>query len=123
VRPADRSGRGGTVPVSVVRAPAAPGANAGRDAASRRFDADTIAAAILTTLATRRPPASACPSEVARRLDPVAWRGLMDAVRAQARVLAVAGAVEVTQGGRALDPRAPWRGPIRLRAGKTDAAP
>jgi hypothetical protein len=42
-------------------------------------------------------------------------RPLMDATREVARSLALDGLVQVTQRGAVLDPRAAWRGPIRLR--------
>jgi hypothetical protein len=41
----------------------------------------------------------------------------MDLVRDIARDLARAGEVVVTQRGEALDPDAPWRGPIRIGMG------
>jgi hypothetical protein len=75
-----------------------------------------IEAAILALLVQRRPGATVCPSEVARRLAPetARWRALMPEVRAAAGRLAAAGRITMTQRGRAVDPgRA--RGPIRLR--------
>ncbi len=66
--------------------------------------------AILATRGT----ATACPSEVARRLDPVAWRDRMDEVRAAAAALAAAGELEVTQRGVVVDISS-VRGPVRLR--------
>jgi hypothetical protein len=70
--------------------------------------------AILRTLARRRRGASICPSEAARALEPQDWRALMPAIRAAATRLARAGRVEVTQGGRPVDP-GQVRGPIRIR--------
>jgi hypothetical protein len=67
-------------------------------------------------LARRPPPATLCPSEVARavfREDE--WRGGMERVRRAGRRLAMEGLLEVTQGGRAVDPGTA-RGPIRYRA-------
>lgn len=58
--------------------------------------------------------ASVCPSEAARDVDPEGWRALMDDTRAAAARMAARGEVEVTQGGRAVDP-ASARGPIRVR--------
>lgn len=74
-----------------------------------------VEAAILALLAERRPGASICPSEVARRLDPDDWRPRLAEVRAAAAALAAAGRLVVTQRGRPVDP-ASARGPIRLRA-------
>jgi hypothetical protein len=65
-------------------------------------------------LERRRPDASICPSEAARAVDPDGWRELMPAARAAAGRLAEAGAVEVTQGGEAIDVGSA-RGPIRIR--------
>ena len=61
-----------------------------------------------------RGAASACPSEVARRMAPEEWRGQMDAVRDAARRLARRGLVTITQRGKALDPDSEFRGPIRI---------
>jgi len=68
---------------------------------------------IRAVLATRG-AATACPSEVARRLDPAAWRDRMDEVRAAAAALAAAGELEVTQRGVVVDIGSA-RGPVRLR--------
>ena len=64
-----------------------------------------------------RAPATICPSEVARRVEPKAWRSHMDAVRDAARRLARQGAVVISQRGRTLDPVEPPRGPIRIGLG------
>ena len=73
---------------------------------------------ILTLLAERDPAAtgktSICPSEVARLLRPDDWRPLMEPVRRAARRLVARGEVEITQGGRVVDPSTA-KGPIRLR--------
>lgn len=75
-----------------------------------------LEAAILALLAARRPGASACPSEVPRRLlgERGPWRPLMPAVRAAAARLEARGAVWVTQRGVRVEP-AGAKGPIRLR--------
>jgi hypothetical protein len=73
-----------------------------------------IRAAILTLVAVRGAGRTCCPSEVARSIDPPAWRGLMEAVRAAARALAEEGAIVITQGGVPVPPRASLRGAIRL---------
>lgn len=71
--------------------------------------------AILSMLAERDATASVCPSEVARRFAPGAWRSCMDEVRAAARRLAAKGDVAITQRGRELDAEAEFHGPIRIR--------
>ncbi len=74
---------------------------------------DEIERAILGLLAERRDGATICPSEAARALADD-WRPLMQPVRDTAAAMADAGRLEVTQSGRAVDPREA-RGPIRLR--------
>lgn len=69
---------------------------------------------ILEMLAARAPSASLCPSDVARAAAPDDWRPLMEPVRRAARRLVDAGAVEITQRGRVVDP-ATASGPIRIR--------
>jgi hypothetical protein len=76
-------------------------------------DAD-LRRAILELLQAREPPATICPSEAARQVAPEGWRGLMPRVRALALALAQAGAIEIRQRGRPVDPRGPLQGPIRL---------
>jgi Protein of unknown function (DUF3253) len=71
--------------------------------------------AILTLLRTRASTSTICPSEAPRRVRPGDWRSLMEATREEARQLADEGALELTQGGVAIDHRKPWKGPIRLR--------
>lgn len=77
--------------------------------------------AIDALLDTRGPGKSICPSEAARRVAPDAWRPLMERTRRAARRMAHAGRVEITRGGRAVDPGR-VRGPIRIRraAGSRD---
>jgi hypothetical protein len=79
-------------------------------------DAD-IDAQMLALLSQRTPPATICPSEVARSLakQESEWRALMPRVRNAAYKLARAKRIEITQGGRAIDPATPARGAIRLR--------
>ncbi len=61
--------------------------------------------------------ATICPSEAARAVagdDDEAWRDLMEPVRRASRRLVAAGEVEITQGGRVVDPSTA-KGPIRVR--------
>jgi Protein of unknown function (DUF3253) len=67
-------------------------------------------------LAEHRGPASSiCPSDAARAVGGRNWRELMADAREVARELARAGHVEITQGGKAVDPDADWRGAVRIR--------
>jgi hypothetical protein len=77
-------------------------------------DADReLESTILELLAARR--GSICPSEAARAVaGEDDWRPLMEPVRRAARRLVDQGQVEITQGGRAVDPSTA-RGPIRIR--------
>ena len=68
----------------------------------------------LELLAARRTGATICPSEVARALGGEQWRDLMEPARAAARRLVAAGQIDITQGGRVVDPSTA-KGPIRLR--------
>ena len=73
--------------------------------------------AVRTRLAGLRAGTTACPSEVARALEPdneAAWRALMGPVRAAAARLAAAGELVVTQAGTPVDPGTAT-GPVRLR--------
>ncbi|GAB4064811.1 DUF3253 domain-containing protein [Angustibacter speluncae] len=59
--------------------------------------------------------ATACPSEAARAVGTDdGWRELMEPARRAARRLVAAGEVEITQGGRVVDPSTA-KGPIRVR--------
>lgn len=69
--------------------------------------------AILELLDARSRGATICPSEAAKALGGE-WRDRMEAARAAARRLVAAGLVEITQGGRVVDPSTA-KGPIRLR--------
>jgi hypothetical protein len=80
-----------------------------------RSDADTrLESAILNLLATRATGATICPSEAARHVFPQTWREHMEQTRQAARRLVVAGKVQITQNGRAVDPSTA-RGAIRVR--------
>jgi hypothetical protein len=50
----------------------------------------------------------------ARSVDPDGWQALMEPARCAARRLLAAGKVEITQGGRVVDPST-CKGPIRIR--------
>ncbi len=72
---------------------------------------------IRSLLAGRAGDATICPSEAARAVggeDEEAWRALMEPARRAARRLVAAGEVEITQGGRVVDPSTA-KGPIRVR--------
>jgi len=69
---------------------------------------------IVRLLSRRAPDATICPSEVARALSHDKWRPLMPQVRAVALGMARRGELEILQGGDAIDPESPLRGPIRL---------
>ncbi|MEN9799013.1 MAG: hypothetical protein RL653_2709 [Pseudomonadota bacterium] len=75
---------------------------------------DGLEAAILGLLAARARGSTLCPSEVARAQGGEDWRALMEPVREAARRLVAAGRLDITQGGRAVDPSTA-KGPIRLR--------
>ena len=70
--------------------------------------------AIMALLESRAHGASICPSEAARTVDPEHWRSLMERARMAARRLVNARQVQITQGGRVVDPSTA-KGPIRVR--------
>jgi hypothetical protein len=73
--------------------------------------------AITDLLSRRAASATICPSDAARAVggdDDEAWRGLMEPARRAARRLVERGEVEITQGGRVVDPSTA-KGPIRIR--------
>jgi hypothetical protein len=78
-----------------------------------RTDAE-LEAAIVDLLGQRKGGATICPSEAARMVDPDGWRELMEPARRAARRLVADGTVEITQGGRVVDPSTA-KGPIRVR--------
>lgn len=69
---------------------------------------------ILALLSTRAPQATICPSDAARAVGGEEWRDLMEPARRAARRLVGDGAVDITQGGRVVDPSTA-RGAIRIR--------
>ena len=84
------------------------------DPPSEAGERDRLGAILLALADHRAPDRTICPSDVARARGGEAWRTRMDPVRAIARDLARDGLVVVSQKGEALDPDAPWRGPIRI---------
>jgi hypothetical protein len=75
---------------------------------------EALETAIRTLLEARARGATICPSEAARAVEPGGWQVLMEPARAAARRLVAAGEVEITQGGRVVDPST-CKGPIRIR--------
>jgi len=73
-----------------------------------------LEAAIIELLAGRARDASICPSEAARQVGGETWRELMEPARMAARRLVERGEVQITQGGRVVDP-SHAKGPIRIR--------
>ena len=69
---------------------------------------------VLELLAARAGGATICPSEAARAVGGDDWRELMEPARSAARRLVARGEVEITQGGRVVDPSTA-RGPVRVR--------
>ncbi|MBE7188469.1 DUF2256 and DUF3253 domain-containing protein [Jatrophihabitans endophyticus] len=86
------------------------------DACRRRKVSDVdrrLEAAIGDLLA--RTSGTICPSDAARAVGTEdSWRELMEPARRAARRLVAAGEVEITQGGRVVDPSTA-KGPIRIR--------
>lgn len=70
--------------------------------------------AIVDLLGRRAATSTICPSEAAKQVDPEGWRELMEPARRAARRLVAEGAVEITQGGKVVDPSTA-KGPIRVR--------
>ena len=90
------------------------------DACRRRrvTDVDQRLEDTIVDLLSQRPAgASICPSEAARIVggsEDDQWRPLMEPTRRAARRLVDRGLVEITQGGRPVDPSSA-KGPIRIR--------
>ncbi len=87
------------------------------DACRRHKVTDTdraLEASIRSLLDSRKGGATICPSEAAREVGGEDWRDLMEPARRAARRLVAAGDVEVTQGGKVVDPSTA-KGPIRVR--------
>ncbi|MCK5929892.1 MAG: DUF2256 and DUF3253 domain-containing protein, partial [Nocardioides sp.] len=87
------------------------------DACRRHKVSDTdraLEASIRSLLDSRKGGATICPSEAAREVGGEDWRDLMEPARRAARRLVAAGEVEITQGGKVVDPSTA-KGPIRVR--------
>ena len=83
------------------------------------IEADLIQTEILSLLSEREQTASACPSEVARRLaNGDEWRALMPEIRSVLGGLSEAGRVLVTRGTEVLKAPDFSGGPIRFRRGQ-----
>ena len=70
--------------------------------------------AIISLLGARARDASICPSEAARHVGGESWQSLMEPARMAARRLVAQGKVQITQGGKVVDPSRA-KGPIRIR--------
>ena len=77
-----------------------------------------LESAILDLLDQRRDGATICPSEAARAVGGDGWHDRMEPARAAARRLEAAGRVQITQGGRVVDPSTA-KGAIRIRRRST----
>jgi len=75
---------------------------------------EALERAVVDLLAARARGATICPSEAARAVGGDDWRPLMERARAAARRLVARGEVEITQGGRVVDPSTA-KGPLRVR--------
>nr|MBU6202862.1 DUF3253 domain-containing protein [Acidobacteriota bacterium] len=74
----------------------------------------SLEVAIADLLDARPRDSSICPSEAARVVGGESWRPLMEPARMAARRLVQRGLVEITQGGKVVDPSRA-KGPIRIR--------
>lgn len=70
---------------------------------------------LFALLADLAPGKSISPEEVARAVDPEAWRRLLPQIRSTVRGLARQGRVVITRHGKPADPEA-FKGVYRLRA-------
>ena len=70
--------------------------------------------AIVGLVGARARDASICPSEAARQVGGESWQSLMESTRMAARRLVAQGKVQITQGGKVVDPSRA-KGPIRIR--------
>lgn len=82
-----------------------------------RPEDEQLETALLGLLDARARTSTVCPSEAARAVggqDEQVWRPLMEPARMAARRLVARGEVEITQGGRVVDPSTA-KGPVRVR--------
>ena len=70
--------------------------------------------AIVQLLNARARDESICPSEAARAVGGESWQSLMEPARKAARRLVAQEKVQITQGGKVVDPSRA-KGPIRIR--------
>ena len=80
---------------------------------------DAVERSVLDLLSRRAVGATICPSEAARAVGGEDWRPLMEPARAAARRLVGRGLVEMTQGGRVVDPSTA-KGPVRVRRASSE---
>ncbi|MGA1504644.1 MAG: DUF3253 domain-containing protein, partial [Ilumatobacteraceae bacterium] len=73
-----------------------------------------LESAIITLLDGRSRESSICPSEAARLVGGESWESLMESARMAARRLVAKERVQITQGGKVVDPSRA-KGPIRIR--------
>lgn len=73
-----------------------------------------LQATILELLSAAGASATICPSDAARVVGGDDWNDLIEPARRAARRLVASGEVDITQGGRVVDPSTA-RGPIRIR--------
>lgn len=86
----------------------------------RRLDVDEkLEEAILLLCRERGRKKSICPSEASRHVLPDGWRDSMKRTRWAAARLVSQGKIEMTQGGKVVDP-SDASGPYRLRLGRGD---
>lgn len=76
---------------------------------------ERLLAAIRALLRGRPSSSSICPSDAARIAGGLHWRALLPQAGEVARTAARSGEIVITQRGEKLDPKADWRGPVRLR--------
>lgn len=104
-----------------VAADSGPAATAAQTALGEGPVASRLGAAILALALHRSPASTICPSDAARAVGGDNWRELTSPSRNIAIGLARAGDVQILQGGVVRDPDKPLRGPIRIRAARSNS--